>query len=345
MTATIDWVSARVPLAAAGLVNGGCVLALDADGQVEWRSTRRLEVEGSYSTKIQVRSSDDGVLEISGNPAKFLQGHNCFGPPSLIPLVVRCMVKIADQLELPVSIADLSAWRAGAYDLSRVDVARLIDFGSPERVRKVLDLLGNFARTKYQSASRVRSGTVYIGQHSRRVALKFYDKGEEVTAKGGHGLCAKVAPEWHQPLLHFAKGKLRAELTLRSNELRDRGYHRASRWSASVAEGLLDERMAALELNDTLTLADDLVAGLPARLVPIYDAWRAGRDLRSLYSKTHFYRLRRQFLGYGVDIAHVLPRLVVAESEYPLGVPLRELLSGPGVAVPDWAVGTDLLAS
>lgn len=345
MTAAIDWVSGRLPLRDAGLVNGGCVTSIDADGVVEWRSSKRLEVEGSYSTRLLVRSSGDGVVEISGNPAKFLQGHNLFGPASLLPLVHRAMLHVAGVLGIPVSVEDVKDWRAGAYDLSRVDVARLIDCGSPERVRKILDLLAAVARTKYQASSRVRSGTVYIGQHSRRVSLKFYDKAEELSAKGGHGLCTKLAPFWRQPLLDFARGKLRAELTLRSNELRDRGYHRASQWSSGLAESLLDERMAALELNDTLRLADDLVAGLPARLVPIYDAWRAGRDLRALYSKAHFYRLRKQLLGYGIDIAHVQPRVVVAENEYPLGVPLRQLLSGPGVSVPPWAVGTELLAS
>lgn len=346
MTVAIDWVSARLPLAGAGIVNGGSVVALDADGVVEWRSTRRLEVEGSYSTKMLVRASGDDELEISGNPAKFLQGHNCFGPASLIPLVSRAMVAIASSLGVEASPTDVADWRAGAYTVSRVDVARLIDCGSPERVRKVLDLLNDFARTKYQSASRVRSGTVYIGQHSRRIALKFYDKGEEVRqGKGGHGLCAKLAPIWHQPLLGFAAGKLRAELTIRSNELRDRGLHRGSRWSAAVAESLLDERMAALELHDTLRLADDVVEGLPGRLVAVYEAWRAGRDLRALYSRPTFYRYRNQLLPHGVDIAKVQPRLVVTENEYPLGVSLRQLLTGPGADIPQWARGTELLAS
>jgi II/X family phage/plasmid replication protein len=346
MTVAIDWVSARVPLTGAGVITGGSVVALDADGVVEWRSTRRLEVKGSYSTKMLVRASGDDELEISGNPVKYLQGHNVFGPASLIPLVSCAMAAITDQLGVQPAADDRSDWRSGAYTLSRVDVARLIDCGSSARTRKVLDLLNEFARTKYQSASRVRSGTVYIGQHSRRVALKFYDKGEEVRqGKGGHGLCAKLAPIWHPKLLGFASGKLRAELTLRSNELRDRGLHRGSRWSADVAESLLDERMAALELHDTLRLADDVVEGLPGRLVAVYEAWRAGRDLRVLYARRTFYRYRNQLLAHGVDIAKVQPRLVVTENEYPLGVSLRELLTGPGVDVPDWARGTELLAS
>ena len=132
---------------------------------------------------------------------------------------------------------------------------------------------------------------------------------------------------------------------MRSNELRDRGYHRASRWSSAVGTALLDERMSALELNDTITLADDFVDGLPGRLVAVYEAWRSGRDRRALYSKNTFYKYRRQLLELGVDIARVQPRLVIAENQYPLGVSLRQILMSPGVEVPTWAIGTELFAS
>jgi II/X family phage/plasmid replication protein len=103
--------------------------------------------------------------------------------------------------------------------------------------------------------------------------------------------------------------------------------------------------MNALELNDTLLLADDVVESLPSRLVPIYDAWKAGRDLQKLYARRTFYRYRKALLSFGIDIARVQPRVVVAENQYPLGVPLRQLLSAPFADVPDWARGTALLAS
>jgi II/X family phage/plasmid replication protein len=78
----------------------------------------------------------------------------------------------------------------------------------------------------------VRSGTVYFGQKSRRVTLKLYSKGEEITSgKKGHGLCSTLALESHQMLLDYGRGMLRSELTLRDMELRDRGLDRASRWS------------------------------------------------------------------------------------------------------------------
>lgn len=341
----IDWVTACVPLAEAGHLHNGRVVSMDADGVIEWITERRLEVEGSYSTKVLVRGREDAALEFSGNPAKWLQGHNLFGPAPLVPLMARALGQVTTRLDLAPSPDNLADWRSGAYPVTRVDVAGMIRLDSDKQVRKVLDLLSQAAKTKYQGAT-VRSGTVYIGQHSRRISLKLYAKGEELTSgKKGHGLCASVAPGWRQDLLDYGRAMLRAELTLRGPELRDRGLHRASRWSAAIAEELLRERMNALELNDTLVLADDVVEGLPWRLVAVYDAWKAGRDLQKLYSRTTFYRYRKALLVHGIDIARVQPRIVVSENQYPLGVPLRQVLSGPFAPVPEWAEGTALLAS
>jgi II/X family phage/plasmid replication protein len=341
----IDWVSAVVPLVGAEGLHNGCVIALDSDGKEEWTAVRRLDFEGSHSTRVQLRGRLDGALEFSGNPAKLLQGHNLFGSASLVPLMARTLEYVTDRLGLVPSAENLADWRAGAYPLSRTDIAGMTRLDSDKTVRKVLDLIGQHGKMKYQGAL-VRSGTVYFGKNSRRVALKFYSKGEEITSgKKGHGLSSTLAPESHQKLLNYGRGMLRSELTLRGMELRERGLERASRWSQAVAMGLLRERMNQLELNDTVVLADDLVEGLPGKLVAVYEAWKAGRDIQKLYSRPTFYRYRAALLPYGIDIARVQPRAVVTENQYPLGVPLRQILSAPFEGPPDWAIGTDLLAS
>lgn len=342
MAVMIDWVTARVPLACEGFINGGRLISIDALGEVAWETDRRLVVEGSHSSSVTVRGGL-GVLEFSGNPSKFLQGHNLFGSAALVPLMDATLQQVAGKLGLTPSAQDLSDWRRGHYEVSRIDITRMIDCGSPERVRKVLEVLGHVARTKYQKASIPGSGTVYLGQKSRRVTLKFYDKWAELQQRG-HNLCATLAPEWHRNLLDFAAGKLRVELTIRSNELGDRHVRQAKWWTPDFAESALDARLAVLEVSDTMRLAEDTIAGLPPKLVPIYDAWRAGRDLRALYSKAHFYRLRSQLLPYGIDIAKPQPREIVAEDQYIGGFPIASLLRSPGVTPPDWAKGTLLLA-
>ena len=345
MTVMIDWVSARVPLASDELINGGYMVSIDAVGDVEYRTDKRLLVEGSHESRIAVRGGL-GWLEISGNPAKFLQGHNLFGPAELVPLMDRCLQVVAKKLGLVPSLSDLQVWRKGRYELSRLDIARMIDCGSPERVRKVLDALGLVARKKYQARSVIGSGTVYIGKGSRRQVLKFYDKGYEIQQKG-HQLSATLAPDWHQRLTGFAVGKLRAEVKVGSKWFHENPVaRRAGFWDGDLAASVLDSQLAVLEVSDTMRLPDDVIAGLPPKLVPVYDAWRNGRDLRAIYSKPTFYRYRRQLLNLaGIDIAHVQLRAVVTEAQYVAGFPIRDLLNSPGVPAPDWARGTTLLAS
>ena len=49
----------------------------------EYEICNRLSVKGSHDSNITIRSHTDNTIEISGNPAKFLQGHNVFGTNDL----------------------------------------------------------------------------------------------------------------------------------------------------------------------------------------------------------------------------------------------------------------------
>lgn len=341
MAAMIDWVTARLPLASMGPINGGSVVSLGPDGEVEWRTDRRLVVEGSHSANITIRGGF-GVVDFSGNPAKFEQGHNVFGPPDLNPLMTRVMLHVCRQLDIVPTAENVRAWQLGHYTLSRVDLNRMIDCGSTKRVLGILRVLNYAATTKYQRP--VADGTtIYLGQKSRRQMLKFYAKGPELLK---HPLSVTLAPSWHQLLTDHAAPMLRLELTNGSKWFHESPYRDAWMWDASTPDKLIDERLAVLEVSDTMRLADEAVHGLPPNLMLVYDSWRAGRDLRSHYSKAHFYRLRRQLLDLAnIDIARVNPRLVVADNEYLGGEPVGPILRAPGAPVPAWAVGTDLLAS
>ncbi len=238
MTAMIDWVTARLPLTCSAPINGGTVLSLTPDGEVEWRTDRRLVVEGSHSANITMRGGF-GVVDFSGNPAKFLQGHNVFGPSDLRPLMTRAMLHACALAGLPVAIQDVQAWRSGAWTVSRLDANRMIECGSPKRVLAVLRVLNHAASTKYQRP--VADGTtIYIGQKSRRQKLKFYAKGPELLK---HPLSATLAPSWHQKLTEYAAPMLRVELTVGFQWFHDSPLRDASKWDASTPDKLLDDRL------------------------------------------------------------------------------------------------------
>lgn len=342
-TVMIDWVGAKsLRLTSDRFFDDGYVTKVDADGVVCWRVPTRQVVEGSWSNNITI-SGGGGFVDISGNPSKFLQGHNVFGSADLKRLVVLTMEKLCTLLGVEPTSLDRLSWEKGAYDLHRLDITGMIDCGTSQRTRKLLDVLGQTARTKRQ-APVIRSGTVIYGPNDRRQKLVLYNKGEELKK---HPPSAKLAPNWHQALTVAAEGKLRAELRLGSKWFHEnRELRRARWWNADLAATLLDERLADVEVSDTMRLADDEVLNLPPKLVPIYDAWRAGRDLQALYSRATFYRYRRQLLDLAqIDILHVQPREVIAETQYLGGEPVGPLLRGPRVSIPAWALGTDLLAS
>jgi II/X family phage/plasmid replication protein len=339
-----DWVTARVPLMNAGIVNGGRVITIDALGEVEYETDRRLMVEGSHSARVSVRGGGDELV-VSGNPTKFLQGHNLFGPSDLAPLVYRMLTTVADNLGLVPSLSDLQAWRRGNIELSRLDVTRMIDCGDDETVKRVLAAVGQVGRKKFQKGSVFGADTVYIGRGSRRQMMKLYHKSDELRVPG-HKLPDSLAPIWHHKLLDYAVGKLRVEIQIGSKWFNENAIaRRAGIWNGDLAASVLDTQLAALEVSDTMRLPDDIARGLPPKLVLVYEAWRAGHDLRAMYSKSRFYHYRKQLLAYGIDISQVQLYAVETEARYLVGFPIRDLLQRPGAGVPDWAEGTALLAS
>jgi II/X family phage/plasmid replication protein len=343
----IDWISAEVACDYQGVITGGEVLMLDADGSLEWSRERWRGVPGSHSSTVQVQGLDDGRIgcrfKISGNPSKFLQGHNLFGCSDINFLVGRMMDVITARLGLVPSDNDRASWYGGAYILSRVDVTRMYDLGTPRRVLDWLTSASQVAHSRYQSAGNEHGTTLYVGKHSRRVSLKIYDKLSEMRAKGkGHSLPVTLPKEHYHLLDEWVPGKLRVEAVFRSMWLKDHYMAVGFAWSPGLAEAVLDERVEGLEMSDTMRLSDEYVGELPGKLVVVYDAWRAGRDIRSMFCKRTFYRYRSQLLSYGIDIAHVRPREVVAENQYLLGAPLKSFLQGDGVPVPEWAIGTPM---
>ena len=51
--------------------------------EIEWTTQTRLSLTGSHDSSISIRSLTPQTIEISGNPAKWLQGHNLFGSNDL----------------------------------------------------------------------------------------------------------------------------------------------------------------------------------------------------------------------------------------------------------------------
>ena len=333
----IDWVSAKLPCKhdPSKLISG-LVMSFDALGEQEWVVNKRLSVEGSYSSKVQISSFSEDQIYISGNPTKFLQGHNLFGTNDLVGLMAKffdCLLT-HEQLGLkpdPFQYADI---KDGNYELTRVDVNETWHLNNRADVLAWIRSVGETAYLKHRGAGQFSGDTAYFGKNSRRWSLKCYSKGLEILAKG-HKLPAELRiPE----MVEYAEKSLRIEAVIRQLELKRRGLNTASNWDIDTSEELLLEYISKLELSDVYMLNDDVLNTLPPRLRLTYQAWLNGDDLKQILPHNTFYRSKKALREYGIDISTKSPK------EKTNVIPLIRVLEAKPVGIPHWAHEKSLVA-
>lgn len=346
MAAFIDWMSFRVPYDMAGRapIQDGQIDFITPGGSREFSVVKSRSVHGSFEHSVQVRSSGD-ELQISGNPTKWLQGHNLFGCCDGSKLLVEFMCSVCLALELPVSAQDEIDWREGRAKLSRIDVTEMyrLPAGSVPGWIQAAEHSVAGGRQKFRGVGSVGSGSLYIGENSKRLTTVLYDKCSELAVRG-HGLSILLPEADRVKLLEYSQDTLRVEVRMRSSELEDRGLRSPASWGEIMASELIAERLGRISMLDNALLVEADLADMPRRLLGAYHIWLAGQDMRRVYSRAQFYRLRRSLRDYGIDIGVSRPVLVRAEPEYACGAPLRSFLVR-SLDVPEWSRGTGLLVA
>lgn len=335
----IDFITAIFPCEHPEFISGGLLLSSDRDGALEWQAHKRLSIEGSHSSTIQVKSIDlqGQMLWVSGNPAKFLQGHNLFGTDDLLGLVCLFYDKLTRTLGLRPSAYDWDRVERGIYALSRVDATAMIPLKCQTDVAAFLRAATPVVSGKHQGTSAYGGETIYIGQRSRRITTKLYNKFLELAK---HPLPKEIP--YRNELIEYSEDKLRVEVTLRLMELKDRGLHVASNWNSETASTLVAERLKNMKLPEKMRLTKATIKGFPGSLVGAYALWEDGQDLRSIYPRRTFYRYRSALLKHGIDISIQRP----AKPESNVVPMVRFIIAeyrGTG-EIPDFARGTDLYA-
>lgn len=321
-------------------LNTGRIICIDPDGQTEWESPKRLVVAGSHDSNFRVSSEgSDGQgrathLKFSGNPAKFLQGHNIFGSDDLVSLMNDVYKKIISLLQLSPSVKDYKDVSLGLYKVTSIDIN--YSYELPSRA----DVLAWIRAAEFKSKTRhgrpsTKGGTIYWGKHSKRWALKAYSKGEEISAGKGHKLPASLLDT---PLVSFADNKLRIELRILSKELDNLNLKTANKLNPQKIKSLFNEYIQRLQMTEQIILSDDKLQLLPQRLRSTYILWRDGYDLRSELPKTSYYRNRAALLDFGIDIA-----LRSEKTKTSNVIPLLRVLEAKPVSVPDWAFDMGLV--
>ena len=300
----IDWFTGFVGYDASKLVLGR-FMEVDRDG-VTVRDRDRWETAlGSFESGVQVTKaipttamlasqSEFGflcapqhVLQISGNPSKFLQGHNVTGPSvsQMGPVLQGLVRAFPEELRPP----DAHSLVLPAVHRSRVDVNTLVDLGSHQAVHDWLMLAETKTKSKHGRASS-SEGTVYWGKHSTRWAMKAYCKHCELKKH------PPADPELLPELLEWTRTFLRIELVLRRPELKSRG---------TLDESIIWEFFAKLEINTMrVNSYSEAKSVLPTGMKLALGGWYTGTDLKCFLPTRTFYRYRKEILAVtGIDVA------------------------------------------
>jgi II/X family phage/plasmid replication protein len=342
----IDWLTFLAPCAHSRAIDGGQVLSISPQGELEWMSRKRASVRGSFDASLTIRSATHTLeplthVEVSGNPVKFFQGHNLWGSDDVHALVCATLDHLSSRPDLGLvpTLADRSAWLRGEVRLTRVDQTSSFHLANLSDVLAWLRAAEETAHLSHRGRGQlVKGSTLYFGQHSRRWSLKLYAKGQEIRDKGHRQEMILELPH----ALAWADRTLRAELVLRSMELRRLGLDMVSSWSmidgieSTVTARLLLDRLGAMTMNTVSNLSATVLDTVKPSVRLAYQSWESGVDLRAILPRATFYKYRAELLPHGVDIAAVKPR------EVSNVVPLIRVLEALPAPVPEWAIGTSL---
>lgn len=338
----IDWVSAKLPFYYPGVISDGQMMSLTRDGEVEFSVHKRMMVAGSYESRVSMRTAEvdlEGntcVIEFSGNPVKFLQGHNLFGSSDLLNLMAETFHKLSELLSAPQPAEVVGKVLRGAYTLSRVDINRMFSLGDRAEVHAYTYALSKNARTRSQAAV-VKGSTVYFNKTSKRWSFKFYSKGQEAELIRNK---KDVSIEMPTDLKGWVDPMLRAELTLKSNELRKRKLHLAYNWHTIEEYDIFANYAERIEMPEQKQTAEivEKIKSRPA--IATYTMWCDGHDVRAILPQNTFYRHRRLLLEHGIDISIAVP----SEAEAPTTVvPFKKTLELRPAVLPGWVPGTEYL--
>lgn len=333
----IDWVTCKIPFVHP-FIASGAIIFLDHDGQVTKERQTRRSVPGSHHSSFTVQSggsAGEGLaayLSLSGNPSKFLQGHNVFGSDNLVALMVDTVRQIDSFFSLGIDPFTYRAIKKGEFDVSTVDINYSFHLPSQSDVQTWIRNADVITRSR---AGRpvLTGGTVYWQKHSRRWALKAYSKLKELQCSGDHALPDALK---NSQLLPWVENVLRIELRLKSLELKELGLVRAKDLMPNVRQ-LFHDYLGKIVMPTQLQLMDKALAALPIKLFACYTLWRAGHNVVELYSRPTFYRYRKQLLEHGIDIS------IAMLPEASNVIPMVRVLEAKPASIPDWAFSDGLV--
>lgn len=327
----VDWLTCRVPVSLKAPIADGHTIELDASGEIRRCTPHRLKVPGSFSSSLLVRAVGLDELEIQGNPAKWLAGHNLWGVDCPSVLLRAALDRLWGILGLdPAEVLPGPLAGLQGVIITRIDLTAMYELGSRAEVLAWLRSAQHQASIPHRGRGVFREGSLILGSAKGKAFTRWqvvcYSKGQEVAA---HPLPEPVAQD--EQLSAWIDRQLRIEVRFGRHELKEGGLRTLSEWQGgTMSARLFEEKIAQISFQSTDEV--DLCL-LSTRAQFTFCAWRDGQDLRAMLSKSAFYRHRSEIrTALGIDIS--IPPTPKAESNV---VPLFRVLEARPVGRPDFA--------
>lgn len=367
----VDFLTVEMPDPFGFDINGGEVIKVGCDGVVDWSTICKKTVKGSWDSSLVIRNVSDcyeteafepqgdyqGIamiplarpggltddrlrkrgLELSGNPAKFVQGHNLFGSDDPTKVLAAGVRKVASTMWHGPRVADTFPLDMNAISQARISRIDLTASWVLERESDVLPFLRAMEERVWcpYRGRGVQSdpGTLYYGlaQKGKRAKdwqIKIYSKGMELGRRRLPSFAMEVPG-----LLDEINRTVRVELTLRTRELKRLGLRCVGEWTPDKVGEVWRSYVDRLDFGEsamTLDNTDLAELGIKPRLLDAISSWKAGNDMRAGRPATTFKRLRKEVRdATGYDIASPMPKSNV--------VPLRRVIEAKPALYPIWA--------
>jgi len=212
-----DWVTADLPYEWKERISGGWFVQFDREEYFTKETARRLNVKGTNGSTLAIRThvnfKKKKRLELSGNPIKFLQGHNVFGSGDLLSIMNQTLDVLcagcsptlegysSEEIEIlkeahhfvgqgpfyqvTPTEEERNQWARGNYRISRIDLTAMVELASRAEVRAVLNSLRGRATIHRRGSGSWYDGTLYFGltnKGSRATPwmIKAYCKADEM---------------------------------------------------------------------------------------------------------------------------------------------------------------------
>lgn len=308
-----DWITGSFESEKAHFDTGRRI-EVDHHSAITKEYSNRQRVTGSFSAALSFRAPYSHQLEMSGNPVKYMQGHNLFGSDDFENLFFAAGVESINYdspFPIPPQFFGMMYKDNGEkfpcdviseVKYTRLDLTRSYRFDSNEEAREWLRWVAATAHSRHRIKNNtMNEGTVYFGQTSKAWAFKIYQKFDEMTSGlKGHGLSTMISLKDQSLLTDWAEGVVRFELTLRSPEIKKlpQGFNSLDVW---------EEYYGRIQFNDNVRGVEMITSSkLTKNQQFVLFAWSGGMDVRKDYSKNAFYTVRRQILNaVGVDISEL----------------------------------------